>query len=269
MLKKRLVMNHALASSWKDGNVVVDEDNPKGSWPLILSGSYSDIVRGLILETEKWGALPITAAAYTGGDKTRTYNSYDFATVSDRIGDVIDLENGPEVRFDPVLSSSWAISFQQVASADGGEIIDHKWRWNALVPGSRVVLGDEDWDGSDVCGQCFAHGGKEQDSLLVARASSSKLTNAGWPLLQAANTMHATVSELATLRSYARADVANGDGPQRTVSLSVGIENDVRVGDWADVRYGDSDGDVMALKVTDVSGSSKSGMLTVSARERA
>jgi len=252
ILAKRLVLNHALAAAWKDGTVIIDDDNPPGNWVLTANGSYSDLIRALIVETEKWGSLPITPATATGGNKTRTWDSWDLATVADRISDIGDLDAGPEWRFDPQLSSGWVLTFKQVTSADGGEIIDNKWVWNALVPSSGVVLGDEDADGSDMAGACYMTGGKDDDTLLIAHNIGTALTSAGWPLLQVADTSHSTVSVLATLQAYAAATVAAGDGAQGSVALTVPESAQVHVGDWADVRYGDDEADVLALKVTDV-----------------
>lgn len=262
VLEKRLVLNHALASSWKDGYVLIDEDHPSGNWPLALRGSYSDIVSKLISETLKWGALPIVPATLTGGSHERNYNSYDLATVLSRISDIGDLEDGPEIRFDPVVGSDGSLKFHQRTS---DEIRDNWWRWNAVVPLSPVEVGDEDCDGGDMCTQCFASGGKDEDKLLVARAVSGELTAAGWPVLQAADTSHSSVSELPTLKSYASAAVGAGDEPQRTRGLKVRRDVPVRVGDWADVRTGEG---LLELKVTDVSGSAGSSMLTVQCRPR-
>ena len=269
ILQKRLVINYLLNGSWVDGQVTVDDDHPSGNWPLTFSGSYSDIISKLITETEKWGALPITPATLTGGNKTRTYNSYDFATVADRIRDLGELENGIEWRFDPSLSASWVLTFAQKTSLDGGELKDHTWHWNAIAPQSGVLLDDEDIDGSDMTTSCYAHGGKDDDLLLVARYSSTALTAAGWPLLQTANTAHSTVSVLQTLQSYVRQDVTTGDNPQRTIALKVSRQlYDVHVGDWATLRFGDGNADTIDLKVVDVKGTTDSDMLTIGARER-
>ena len=269
ILEKRLVMNYALNSSWTDGQVVIDEDNPSGDWPLTLTGSYSDIISKLVTETKKWGSLPITAATLTGGNKTRTYNSYDFATVSDRIVDIGELEYGPEWRFDPSLNASWTIGFTQKTSTDGGEIKDNTWTWNVIAPQAGVLLDDEDMDGGDMTTSCYASGGKSDDALLVARYSSSTLTGSGWPVLQTANKSHSDVSELSTLQSYARRDILAGDDPQRTIGLKVSRKKyAVHVGDWATLRYGTGNADVIQLKVTDVKGSTDTDMLTVGTRER-
>ncbi len=268
ILAKRLVLNHALASAWADGTVVIDDDNPPGNWVLTANGSYSDLIRALIVETEKWGALPITPAAATGGDKTRTWDSWDLATVADRISDIGDLDAGPEWRFDPQLSTSWVLSFNQVTSADAGEIVDNTWVWNAVVPASGVVLGDEDADGSDMASACYMTGGKDDDTLLIAHSIGTALTGAGWPLLQVADTSHSTVSVLSTLQSYSAATVAAGDVPSGSVALTVPATSRVHVGDWANVRYGSGDEDVLELKVTDVSCAAKDTTQTLGCRLR-
>ena len=266
ILGKRLVLNHDLASAWRDGAVLIDDDNPPGSWVLTANGSYSDLIRALIVETEKWGALPITPAAATGGDKTRTWQCWDLATVLDRVQDIGDLEKGPEWRFDPMLSSSWALTFQQVTSADGGEIVDHEWAWNAVIPGQGVTIGDEDADGADMATACYAVGGKDEDKMLVAHASGTALTSRGWPVLQVADKSHSQVSVLATLQAYARAHVRAGDATQDSVSLTVPAALPVHVGDHADVRHGPGEDDVLHLKVTDVKGSLGSPTQTLGCR---
>lgn len=262
ILAKRIVLNRALRSSWKDGTVLVDEDHPAGDWPLTIRGSYSDLVRGLIVETTQWGALPFRVAAFEGGQHERNYNSYDFATVLSRIWDIGDLADGPEIRFDPELQADGSLLFLQ-RTAD--EIRDNWWKWNADVPGSPVVVGAIDCDGADMAGQCFASGGKSDDRLLVAMARSSNLESLGWPLLQAADTSHSSVSDIATLRSYAAGAASSGDATQDCVALRMRADVPVAVGDWADVRH---NGELLQLKVTDVSGNADGSPTTAQCRFR-
>lgn len=268
VLSKRLVLNRNLMTKWADGTVLIDEDNPPGDWVLTATGSYSDLISALVSETEAWGQLPIDPAAATGGDKTRTWDSWDLATVADRISDIGDLESGPEWRFDPYLTSAGSLRFRQVTSADGGEIVDHEWAWSAVVPGSGVSLGDEDLDGSELTSARYLTGGKDEDRLLVAHSVGTSLTSAGWPLLQTADTSHSQVSVLATLQAYARAAVAAGDSASLTTEVRVPAALPVHVGDHADVRWGTGAGDVLALKVTDVRCSAGDATQTLGCRGR-
>lgn len=266
ILERRLVINHALDAIWKDGQVLVDEDHPSGNWPLKLTGSYSDIISKLVRETLKFGALPIVPAAITGGDKERTYNSYDFAYVSDRIADLGDLAGGVEYRFDASIANG-SISFSQLTSADGGELVTNEWRANLAIDDPGIVLVDVDMDGRDMCTQSYGSGGKDADMLMVARSVSGKLAGRGWPVLQSANKSHTSISVLSTLKGYLQADTACGDATQDVYRVSADMTRyPMRVGDWLDLRT--VDGDVLALKVTDVSGSDSSQMLDVQCRER-
>lgn len=267
ILDKRLVLNYALSTTWRDGTVLIDEDNPPGNWVLRLRGTYRDIVRGLIAETLKWGTLPITLPAVQGGSAHDiTYNCWDLATVAERIEDIGDREDGPEFRLDPYLDGSWNLTFS--LAVGNAEIVDHSWKWNVLAPNSQVTLGDEDRDGEDMCSACYAIGGKDDDKVLIAHHVGTALTGAGWPLMQVRNTQHNSVSVLSTLQSYARADVASGDSAQDSVELYAPMDKGVHVGDWADVRVGEGDADVLRLKVVGVKGGASSDSLRVECRER-
>lgn len=268
ILEKRLVLNRALITEWRDGTVLIDEENPPGAWVLELRGTYRDIVRGLLAETMAWGALPISLPPVDGGSAhERTYNCWDLATVYDRVSDIGDLEDGPEIRLDPSVSGG-ALTF---ALRVEDEIVDHRWRWSLTAPGQGIGAGRADLDGALMCTQSFGTAGKNDDTLLVAHATGGSLESMGWPVLQVANTSHTTISVLATLQSYVRADVAAGDSPQETASVTVPLDLDVRVGDWADVRV-PSDGWHAAgsypYKVTDVSADAATGRQTVSMRPR-
>ncbi|MBW3077684.1 hypothetical protein [Bifidobacterium simiiventris] len=263
LLSRRLVLNHGLASSFRDGEVLIDDDHPAGDWLLALSGSYRDIIRGLVAETMKWGAMPFTLPAVEGGAFARSYNGADLATVADRISDISDLESGVEVRFPP--STAGGVLSYGIEAAH--ELVDHYWKWNTLVPGQRVMLTGFKEDGDDLANDVWATGGKNDDRVLMARAVASR---SGYPPLQAANTQHTTVSVLATLQSYARAQANTSPTAGETWELKVGEEWPVHVGDWTDIRVADDLlGDrVVQLKITDVSGSADSDWLTIQARRR-
>lgn len=262
ILKKRLVINYTLAATWADGSVVVDEENPSGYWQLSLRGSYSDIVRGLILESMKFGTLPIQTKPYEGGGHERNYNSYDLATTYDRIHDITQLEDGIEVRFDPIITGDGNLSFRQRSDV---EIIDSHWKWNTTLPGSLVTEQDIDIDSEDLCTESYGTGGKDNDSLLVARSRSQTLIDKGYPVLQIANTEHSSVSELPTLQSYVASDVRWGSVEPKSQSFHVNRSLNVQCGDWADIRTSQG---VKRMKITDVSGSLSESYLTVQATER-
>lgn len=274
-LSKRLVLNYSLDRTWHDGDVLIDDKHPAGNWLSHYEGSYRDIAAGLVREAMKWGALPIDLPATDGGKAHyRDYYGYDSALVSDRLDDLAKLEDGDEIRFDPYINANGQLWFRLRSES---QIMDHYWQdgsdmgaWDATVPGQRVVLSGLTGDGAAMTSQAYATGGKDGDKTLMARAGDTRLTVAGYPLLQSADMEHNTVSDLRTLQGYARSDIAYGMLPDETWKLQVGEEYDARPGDCADLKYEDDflgEG-MIPLKITDVSGSSDSDWLTIQARGR-
>lgn len=267
LLGRRLVLGHGLASNFHDGDVLIDEEHPVDDWALTLTGSYQDIIRGLIAETLKWGPLPFTLPAVEGGAYSRTYYGWDLATVADRIADIADLQTGMEIRFTPHVNSQGILSFQLEAAH---ELTDHWWTWNTTLPGQRVMCTSYKDDGADIANDVWAAGGKDDDRTIMARATNPEPIAAGYPLLQAANTEHTTISILSTLQSYASAQATNDTTAGETWELKTGTEWPVHVGDWADVRLDDPllGRHIAKLKITDISGSTESDWLTIQARSR-
>lgn len=278
ILDKRLVLNHNLDASWRDGQITIDEDNPPGDWILTLRGTYRDIVRGLINETLKWGSLPISLPAIQGGTShERTYQCWDLSTVSERIGDIADLEDGPEIRFDPILAGD-GIRFQ--LNVGDPEIIDTTHRWNLNLPGQHIMLTDFDADGDDITNEAYAIGGKTDDRVLVARRKGDSLRSQGWPLLQTYDGSHTSVSETATLQSYTAAAIDIGDHSQCTIGIECLQTENVHVGDHAIIRLSDTDPlskriasalgleprSQIEVKITDTSGDITSMVTSLQAR---
>lgn len=252
LFDKRLVVKHDLDSGWADGEVVQDEDNPAVEWTATYTGSYTDIAKQLVDAALEWGALAVTTpSTLDGGLYTRTYYGWDLALVGDRLTDLTELENGPELEFTPVHESGhfgWTLR-------GAPELMDTVWQWNSAVPGQRVQLVNVDEDGDDMASQSWGLGGKTDDLILTARAESDALTGAGWPELQVSNTSHSSVSELATLQGYVAEDVLRGSVTQESFEFHVGIEYWVHPGDWANIRVNDVfiGERLLPVKITEVS----------------
>lgn len=268
LLGKRLVLNHGLDSSFREGDVLVDEDHPAGDWALTLTGSYRDIARGIIAETLKWGLLPFALPPLEGGSFTRTYGGWELATCAARIRDLADLDKAQEYRFTPSLDSGGRLSFLLESAS---ELVDHELKVNASLPGVRAMLSASDEDGAPLTTQVWAAGGKDNDKTVMTRATLPRqYADLTMPFMQSTNTEHTTVSELNTLRTYARTQAALGAWPSETFEILLGEEYDPHVGDHLDLRVEDDylGRRLLHLKITDVSGSNDSDWRTVQARER-
>lgn len=222
-------------------------------------------MRGLVDETIQYGPLPITLPPIQGGDHTRTYYAWDLATVADRITDITNLENGPEIRFDPRIEPAGNLTFDLAADPE-----TNHHQWNAMTPDSRVILTKLNGDGTGMTSQVWATGGKDDDKTLMCRRTTTIPTDTGCMFLQSKDAQHTTVSDLKTLQAHALADLAHGAWPAETYTVKVGENHDVRVGDTADLTVDDDHlgTRTIPLKITDVDGDSSSDWLTVQAQER-
>ncbi|GAB2457484.1 hypothetical protein [Xylanimonas ulmi] len=265
LLTKRLVLNHALATSWVDGEVLIDEDHPAPQWVLNLSGSLGDIGCGLVAEALKWGSLPIDLPALTGGTNQRTYNGWDLSTTAQRLAELTAVEGGPEIEFAPYLTDTGHLRWRFRAGSP--ELVDTVWQWNTASPGRRASLLSVDENGADMATDAYGLGGRADDLVLAGRRHTSAL--AGWPVMQVADTSHSTVTDLGTLLGWLGETVARGTEDQESIELRVGAEYAVRPGDHADVGVRDLylGRTVLPLKVVEVSGDTGE-WLTVRCRMR-
>lgn len=277
---KRLVVRHGLMGSWHDGEVVIDEQHPPGDWVLTLTGTYRDIARGLLAEALKFGALPYRLPDPQGGSAhVRDYDSWDFAPVGQRLSELAGLEDGPEIRFDPLVEGDRLVWRLTVGEP---EIVDSRWRMDLDRPGDRVTVTGLDVDGGAMTGEVFGLGGRKEDTVLVAHTSSACLADRGWPVLQSADTSHSTVSVLGTLQSHLADELRSGCRPQTTVGLRCPIGRDIHVGDWLDLKAGPAvdaglsrmvltartGPGTIPLKVTDIAADPRTGWQDLQTRVR-
>lgn len=264
ILQRRLVLDHRLATQWRDSEIISDEKHPPNLMMLHIQGTYPDIIRGLVAETMQWGALPITLPPYQGGSYYRNYYAWDMAAVSDRIMDITQLQYGADVRFDPYLQADGSLRFRLVSKRG---IRDHDWRWDTRLPRVRVIPVSEDVSGADMTTQVYATGGKGEDKTVMVRRF---ITPPGGLLMQSADTSHTTDSDMRSLQGYARAGLSRHAWPDQALRLQVGEEYQVHVGDWADLRIADDYfGDQMLhLTITGVDGDTSDDWQTLAWTER-
>lgn len=202
--KKRLVLNRALKSSWVDGEVLIDEDNPRPDWALTLNSTLAGIGAGVIAESLEWGPLLYDKPTVPPGSNTRTYKCWELPTVYDALRDLTEVRNGPNITW-PAMLVDGVLHAQYVADPAPRE-----FTVNTSIPGHHAAVTSVDEDGDSIASQVFGIGGRADDLLLVAMDRQTALEEAGWPLTQAANKDHTSVTELSTLRGYVQQDTTDG-----------------------------------------------------------
>ena len=215
--------------------------------------SYSGLSLGTIAKrlvqavmAHTGGDLPIVLPADESGSHERTYPGYEMATVAQRLEELSEVEGGPEVAFEPRLTTDrlgieWVM---RVGTAADPTLHQEGLDWiadaSAVRGGVKAFAVSE--DGTAVTSRAFARGsGTDEATVLSRPAARTDLLAAGFPLLDSARS-YSTVLEQGTIDSHARADLAANDRPWVTWSLQVEADarlGQYRPGDWWTIRTPD------------------------------
>lgn len=226
--------------------VSVDPDDP---WPVDTTKSLQAIARVLVLQAQAWtsGNVPVILPAEIAGTSERWYKGADLAIVGERLKQLTQVEGGPDIMFTPRLNSTatgveWVMRIgtpTQPLLFSPQQVVFHVGTAASTVSRLQVNV-----DGTALASQAFAAGGRSEDIVLITQSTSGTLTGAGYPLLEAVDSSHTTVSVESTLQTYSDELVARSVRPVETWTFShdatqrpfVGTFN---AGDFAEVRVKD------------------------------
>lgn len=234
------------------------DGKPNGLYDVTITGvEYGTIMKRLITESMLWpgGELPVVFEADRAGTRERTYEAVDGKPVLDALDDLADLINGVEYAFVPSINDADEITWDFVTATDSALVItsgEHFWNIGGKRPDVRAYVRDPDM--SSLATETVFTGGKSDDVVLMARASSSALIDDGWPRLERWDTSHSTVSVQTTLQAWAEAGLG---GVTDVVSFEVRAERAYAVrpgdqvtldalGDW-DLPDGPYEGRVLSV----------------------
>lgn len=256
LFAKRLVLNHALDAKWRDGEIVLDEDNPRPEWVLSLRGmSLPGIGAALVREALKWGPLLVdTPGTPQAGVNERTYNGWDFATTADRLTELTEVLNGPRISFEGYLRpADGHLRSRYVGSVASGR----RHKLSTAMEGHGLIVEDVDEDGGSLATEAYALGGRDEDIVLAARTKSALLTAQGYPVMQEALKSHASVSRLTTLQGHTNQRIVDGSIVPESTQLKVRRSRGVQPGDVIEATMESSyHGSIrdMVLHVVEVAG---------------
>lgn len=185
------------------------DGKPTGTYDMNLTGlEYGTIMKRLVAESMLWpgGDLPLVFEADRAGSRERTYEAVDGKPVLDALDDIADNEAGVEYAFIPEIDDLDNISWRFVTGTDAGQIIsagDYLWNIGGPLPDVRGFQRTPELTG--LATETVFTGGKSNDQVLMARATSTALVDDGWPRVERWDSSHSTVSELSTLQGWANA----------------------------------------------------------------
>lgn len=215
-------------------------------WPTDTRRSLQGIIVGLFTQAMSWpsGNVPITLPTVIAGTSERAYRGSDIASVGDRVRELSQVLNGPEVR----ITGQWTTDRLGV-------------RWVAEIgtPTQPLIfspqrpvfyVGDDKSSvtnlrvrvsGKGLASQAFASGGSSVDKAIVSASTDSTLTGAGFALLDIMDSTHSTAQDITTLQGYSDEAVKRGRQAAQTWQFTHNVSfqpylSSFRAGDFAEVR---------------------------------
>lgn len=170
---------------------------------------YGTIIKRLVAESMKWpgGDLPLDFEPDRSGSRERNYLALDGKPVLDAMDDIADLIEGVEYDFQPYIDGLDQVRWRLATGRDSSRVITGDVNPVFNLGGVRADV--RGWErepvGSEAASEAYFTGGKEDDRVMVARATSSALINQGWPRQEVWDSSHSTVSIQSTLQSWANA----------------------------------------------------------------
>lgn len=220
--------------------------DPDYPWPTDTRSSWQGIIVQLFEQALSWpsGEVPLTLPAVIPGDRQRAYVGAELASVAERIRELTQLENGPEVRLTPQwLPDRTGISWvAEIGTPEQPLLFSTLARAfyignaKSSVRGLRVNI-----NGTRMATDAYASGGRSIGKALVSVSTNEALLDAGYPVLQAVDSSRQTVQDLETLQSYSDEMVRRGAWPTSGWSFSHDTTvrpylASFRAGDFADAR---------------------------------
>jgi len=215
-------------------------------WVSDTTRSLQGIMVGLFTQAMSWpsGDIPLTLPSIIAGTSERAYRGSDVATVWERVRELTQVLDGPEVR----VTGQWTtdrLGIEWVAEigTPTQPLIFSPQRTVFYIGNDRssVTKLKVQISGLKMGSQAYASGGRSVGESIVSVSSDPTLTDAGFPLLELVDSTHSTAQDLATLEGYSNELVMRGKASTAiwTFSHDVATQpylSSFRAGDFADVR---------------------------------
>ena len=194
------------------------------------------------------GGLPIDLPADEAGTATRTYYGFELARISERLKQIEDVENGPDLMFAPyVVGNLDQVRWRMLTGTTADPLLhqagpDHVW--DRTTPKTPIVSLDVDVDSAQMGDRAWVTGQGSDTELLMSMYQDQSLRVLGYPLLEVDET-RSSVSDYTTLGAHTRALLRSSARPYQTWTMVVRANvtpllGTYRVGDWARVHVGDN-----------------------------
>lgn len=259
---------------------------PYPYWPLVDSHGYpiaardtrfSGVEYGTMMKrlyqqaiSHPGGELPVVWESDRPGTREHEWQACQGKPVSEAVADLSELINGVEWDWVPQVDDNDRLSLILLTGRDSSQEITstfwHTWQQGGSEPdirGFKVKMSPE-----FMTQTAIFTGGKDEDRVMVSRATGTNLIDAGIPLSEVWDSSHSSVAHQSTLDGWAQKRFEEGQAPIQYWSFDVRADRarGLRHGDWCTVEIADHwlvpDGSY-ARRVVGVSGSGDGDWLGV------
>lgn len=174
-----------------------------------FTGQLWDIAGDLLRTATGWlgrpgSALPLDIPVDSGtGTAERNYTASELASTGQRLQELTQVDGGPDIDFAPyrVVGDNMIRHRAMI----GQPFIQQQGEPVMFDYGSSLQSLSIDGDGSNVSTTVWTKGAGNERLQLLGRASSTVLTDAGFPAMDMVDTRHTDATEQATLNGWATA----------------------------------------------------------------
>lgn len=224
--------------------VLAAGDNPAEATVTYTGAQLALIAKRLVelAQTHTGGNLPIVLPddADLGGagtTHTRTYPGYELGWVGERLKQLSEVANGPEIQFVPQRKASdlryleWVM---RIGVDPSGLLIQAgtPWVFDRSVPKSPVRGIDVSADGTRIASRQWAAGQGEAEGRPIVAVDSPTLTDLGFALLEGEVTSTDNVATTDTLAGYAQGALAYSQTPIESWVVKVSRDGTPHVGQY-------------------------------------
>jgi hypothetical protein len=180
--------------------------------------------------------LPTPAAT---GTNTRTYHGYEMAMAGQRLQELTQDANGPDVLFQPYLTVVGGLRYVRHRMLIGNPYLTQ--RGVPLLFDYRSTLKELTiaGDGSDQANAAFVKGTGNEAGQLYGYTADSSLITAGWPMLDMVDSNHTSTSDQTTLDGWASGDVAVANSRPEQWQATVLADSNPRWGSYLPGHFAD------------------------------
>lgn len=187
------------------------------------TGSLWHIARQIMGNAVERNPMPLDISDVPDGDDERNYFGYNLVSAGQRLQELTQVENGPDILLKPYRTDDnhvrhlALIGTPTIAAGGYPLVFDY--------PGSAISILPTG-DGSKLSTDSFAVGNGVEYATLWAHSQDDTLPDSGFPNLEMVDTAHTDVSDQNTLQQWADGDQAINGRQVQTWAVKVKMDDE-------------------------------------------